>query len=76
MEKYIRDVHLYAGENNRQQSISVELFTLGDCFSVCVMQPGRNPMFVRELIRCFADCGIDCVVMSEEQFHLPDCAIL
>ena len=52
MEKYIRDVHLYAGENHRHQSISVELFTLGDSFSICVMQPGRNPVFVQELIRC------------------------
>ena len=54
------------------QSISVELFTLGYNFSICVMQPGKNPEFVRELIRCFAECDVDCVLMSEERFHLAD----
>lgn len=72
MEKYIRDVHLYAGENRRQHTISVEMFTLGDSFSLCVMQPGRNPAFVQTLIRCFADCDIACRLMSEERFHLAD----
>ena len=70
MEKHIRDVHLYAGENNRHQTISVEVFTLGDNFSICVMQPGKNPVFVQELIRCFASCGIECMLVSEERFHL------
>lgn len=72
MEKYIRDVHLYAGENKRRQSLSVELFTLGDHFSICLMQPGRNPAFMQELIRCFTCCGIDCTLMSEERFQLAD----
>ena len=72
MEKYIRDVHLYAGENKRHQTISVEVFTLGDNFSICVMQPGKNPVFVQELIRCFASCGIECMLVSEERFHLAD----
>jgi hypothetical protein len=72
MEKHIRDVHLYAGENNRHQTISVEVFTLGDNFSICVMQPGKNPVFVQELIRCFASCGIECMLVSEERFHLAD----
>ncbi len=75
MEQYIRDVHLYAGENDRHQSISLEVFTLGDSFSLCVMQPGRNPAFVQALMQSFADCGIDCALMSEERFHLADYAI-
>ena len=72
MEKYIRDVHLYAGENDRHKSIGVELFTLGDNFSICVMQPGKNPAFVQELMHSFASCGIDCKLMSEERFQLAD----
>ena len=72
MGRYIRDVHLYAGEKERHQTISVELFTVGENFSICMMQPGKNPVFMNELIRCFADCGINCTLMSEERFHLPD----
>ena len=72
LEKYIRDLHLYAGENNRNRSISVEMFTLGDKFTISVMQPGRNPMFVQGLIQSFANQGIDCKLMSEERFHLAD----
>ena len=72
LEKYIRDVHLYAGENGRHHSLSVEVFTLGDAFSICVMQPGRSSAFVEKLIQSFARCGIECRLMSEERFHLAD----
>ena len=72
MEKYIRDMHLYAGENDRHKSIGVELFTLGDYFSICVMQPGKNPAFVKELMHSFASFSIDCKLMSEERFRLTD----
>lgn len=72
LEKYIRDVHAYAGENERHATLSVELFTLGSVFSMCLMQPGRNPAFVRKLIQCFANYGIDCNLMSEERFCLAD----
>jgi len=72
MEKQIRDVHLYANENSSHYSIVLELFTIGENFNLCVMQPGRNPVPVDELIRCFARCGLDCRLMSEERFHLAD----
>ena len=72
MDQYIRDVHLYAGENDRHESISVEISTLGDHFSICVMQPGKNSAFVQKLIQSFTECGIDCKLMSEERFHLAD----
>lgn len=72
MEKYIRDLHVYAGENNHSKSLVVEVFTLGDYFSICVMQPGKYPIFVQNLIQSFADCGIECRLMSEARFHLAD----
>jgi len=72
MEKYIRDLHVYAGENNHSKSLVVEVFTLGDNFSICVMQPGKYPIFVQNLIQSFADCGIECRLMSEARFHLAD----
>lgn len=72
LERYLRDVHVYAGENERHGSLSVEMFTMGDKFSICIMQPGRDPFFVEELIRTFADQGIECRPMSEEKCHLAD----
>lgn len=72
MEKYIQDLHLYAGENVRSKSLGVELFTLGDNFCICVMQPGKYPVFVQSLIQSFASCGIECRLMSEARFHLAD----
>lgn len=72
LEKYIRDLHVYAGENDRHQSISVEVFTLGDNFTICLMQPGKNPILVQKLIASFADCGIDCMLTGETRFHLSD----
>ena len=72
LEKYISDIHLYAGENDRHGSLGVELFTLGDKFSLCLMQPGKNPAFVEALRNTFARCGIDCKLISEERFQLAD----
>ena len=72
LEKYISDVHIYAGENRIHGALGVELFTLGDKFSLCIMQPGKNSFFVQELCRSFAQYGIECTLMSEERYHLAD----
>ncbi len=72
MEKYIRDLHIYAGEHERHHTISVVMFTIGEYFSLCIMQPGKNPAFVQKLIQSFACHGIDCRLMSEERIQLSD----
>ena len=35
-------------------------------------EPGKNPVFVKELMHSFASCSIDCKLMSEERFRLAD----
>ena len=72
LEKYIRDIHPYGGENNFHGAMGAELLTLGDKFSICIMQPGKNPAFVQELCSSFARYGIECTLMSEERYHLAD----
>lgn len=72
LEKYISDIHIYAGENTRHDSLSIVLFTFGDKFSLCVMQPGKNPAFVKALRKTFADNNIECKLISEERFQLAD----
>lgn len=68
---YTDDTNM-SSQHDRHKSIGVELFTLGDYFSICVMQPGKNPAFVKELMHSFASCSIDCKLMSEERFRLAD----
>ncbi|MBQ9503719.1 MAG: hypothetical protein IJU93_01780, partial [Lachnospiraceae bacterium] len=72
MEKYIKDVHVYAGENKRSGSLAIEVFTCGEYFSICLMQPGKNPAIVNQLIKTFKDNEIECEITSEERFKLPD----
>ena len=72
MEKYLRNVYPYAGENRFSGRIGVEVFTMGQYFSLCVMQPGRNPAFVNELVKEFGSCGIKCTIEGEERYKLPD----
>ena len=76
MGKYIRNVHAYAGENKRSGGMAVEIFTIGDNFSLCLMQPGKNPEFVNELIKTFRESGIKCVLDGEEHFTMPDFALV
>lgn len=72
MEKYIKDVHAYAGERKRSGSISIELFTCGDHFSLCLMQPGKNPSIVQEMMAGFERNGISCTLSGEGFFRLSD----
>lgn len=61
------------GEGKRFGSISVEVFTIGEYFSLCVMQPGKNPALVEALIRAMAEAGVPCRIASEEHYCMPDC---
>ena len=72
MEKYIKDVHAYAGENKRSGSLAIEVFTCGEYFCICLMQPGKNPAIVNQLIKAFKDNEIECEITGEERFKLPD----
>lgn len=72
MEKYIRDAHGYAGESRPSGSISLEVFTIGEYFSLCVMQPGKNPALVQKLTEKLAEMGVECRIASEERYEMPD----
>lgn len=72
MEKYIADVHPYAGEMRKDTTISAEIFTIGEYFSLCIMQKGKNPVFVKQLIKCFDNVGIECILRGEIAYQLPD----
>lgn len=75
LEQYIRDAHGYAGENRRSGTLSIEVFTVGDYFSLCVMQPGKNPALVEAFMQQLALEGISCRIASEGRFEMPDCVI-
>lgn len=75
MERYIHNVYPYGGENEFHGTLGVELFTLGDSFSLCLMQPGKSDVFVQEFMQAFARHGIDCKLLSEERYHLADFAL-
>lgn len=55
-----------------RKALGVEMFTLGEVFSLCFMQPGKNPAFVQQLMQTFENYGIGCDMMSEERFYLAD----
>lgn len=62
----------YAGENHFAGQVGAEVFTVGDSFSICLMQPGKNPEFVDELIKEFDAYGIRCSLIGEERYVLAD----
>ncbi len=75
LEQYIRDAHGYAGENKRSGTLSIEVFTVGDYFSLCVMQPGKNPALVDTFMQQLAGEGVSCRIASEGRYEMPDCEI-
>ncbi len=72
MDRYIKDVHVYAGEKKREGDVSIEVFTCGDNFSLCLMQPGKNPSIAQEMISIFEKSGIKCVLSGEGAYKLSD----
>ena len=52
--------------------ISVEIFALGDNFSINIMQRNKNTRYVDEFIRLLQEKGITCVADEPEGFEIND----
>ena len=55
--------------------LSAYVFTVGDYFSLCVMQPGKNPALVDTFMQQLAGEGVSCRIASEGRYEMPDCEI-
>ena len=60
MERYIRDVHFYVDENVISEKVECEVYTIGDCFSLTVMQHGKNDFLVSVLEKELNARGVPC----------------
>lgn len=71
LERYIDNVYAYAGER-KHNGCGLEVFVIGDYFSVTIMMPGKNPAFVEEFMRFFKERDVECRLASEGTYSLCD----
>ena len=72
LDKYISNVYAYVGEMERENGIGLEVFVIGDYFSITMMQAGKNPLMVDGIIKAFADRGVTCALVREGTYRLCD----
>jgi len=70
MERYIRDVHFYVDENVISEKLECEVYTIGDCFSLTIMQHGRNDFLVSAMEKELNAHGIPCIRTGGKRYRL------
>ena len=70
MERYIRDVHFYVDENVISEKVECEVYTIWDCFSLTVMQHGKNDFLVSALEKELNARGVPCHRTGEKRYRL------
>lgn len=72
MEQYIEDVHAYAGEKKRTNSISLQIFTIGEYFSITFLQKGKGDYYVNAFVNSLVSQGIPCEIKGGAYYNLCD----
>ena len=72
LETYLTDVYPYAGEQKRNHSIGLEIFSLGDRFAVNIMHQGKNPALAQQLLKQFEEQNIQACLTGESAIQMPD----
>lgn len=70
MEKYIKNVYLFAGEQKRGDTIGMEVLTIGDDFTICLMQRGKGEKYVNAFIQELNENGINVHLYGQKRYSL------
>lgn len=71
LEKYIADITPFL-DMRLSGGISVEIFSVGENFSVNIMQRNGDRRYTDRFVDILAECGIQCIVDDPEYFEISD----
>ena len=75
LERYVADIHVYIGEKHTPQMLLIEILTIGENFSINLMQSGRGRAYVDAFMEQIRRMDIPVSLVGEEGYTLCDTII-
>lgn len=75
LERHVSDMHVYIGEKHTKNMLLLEVLTVGEDFSINLMQSGRGRRYVDALIAQLESFDIPVRLVGEERYTLCDTQI-
>ena len=75
LDRYIVDIHAYIGEKHTKNMMLIEVMTVGEDFTINLMQSGRTRAYVDAFMAQLHLMDIPVSLISEERYTLSDTVI-
>lgn len=72
LDRYIRDIHAYIGEKQTKNMMLLEVMTVGEYFTINLMQSGRGRTYVDAFMEQLRLVGVPVSLVGEERYALCD----
>ena len=75
LDRYVKDIHAYIGEKHTKNMMLIEVMTVGEDFSVNLMQSGRGRTYLNAFMDQLKLANIPVTLVGEERYTLCDTVI-
>lgn len=75
LDQYVKDIHAYIGEKHTKNMMLIEVMTVGDDFTINLMQSGRGRIYVDAFVEQLRLMDIPVSLIGEERYTLCDTVI-
>ena len=75
LDRYVKDIHVYIGEKQTKNMMLIEIMTIGEKFTVNLMQSGRGRAYVDAFMEQLKLADIPVSLVGEERYTLCDTVI-
>ena len=75
LDRYVTDIHAYIGEKQTKNMMLIEVMTVGENFTINLMQSGRGRTYVDAFLEQLKLAGIPVTLVGEERYTLCDTVI-
>ena len=75
LDRYVKDIHAYIGEKYTKNMMLIEVMTVGEDFTINLMQSGRGRAYVDAFMEQLRLENIPANLIGEERYTLCDTII-
>ncbi len=75
LDRYVEDIHAYIGEKHTKDMMLIEVMTVGEDFTINLMQSGRGRVYLDAFMEQLKLADIPVRLVGEERFTLCDTVI-
>ena len=75
LDRYVKDIHAYIGEKKTKNMLLIEVMTVGEDFTINLMQSGKGRVYVDAFVEQLRLMDIPVSLIGEERYTLCDTVI-